>query len=222
MSINSTKKEECFISLLNLRNSDYSKNFIIIGDLNIIKNGANKRGGIFGRYSFRDNIEDLITDWYLLGIPSQRGKFTSTNMRAGLGYIEVRLDFFLVHNNFIHQNDAIKYYIVPSLIYDHKPISLHLQALPNYNPLPFWFNPLWLQHQEMVDLVRSTLETWIPSMSVFIREHKIIMVKKNSNGGLKFPLFLQQMRKNKSKVNWMRFKRNQKTTKYQFNYKKKS
>jgi hypothetical protein len=71
MSINSTKKAECFISLLNLRNSDYSKNFIIVGDLNIIKNGANKRGGIFGRYSFRDNIEDLITDWYLLGIPSQ-------------------------------------------------------------------------------------------------------------------------------------------------------
>jgi hypothetical protein len=30
----------------------------------------------------------------------------------------------------------------------------------------------------MVDLVRSTWETWIPSTSVFIREQKIIMVKK--------------------------------------------
>jgi hypothetical protein len=60
MLINPPEKDECWSTLLNLRNSDYSENCIIIGDLNIIGNNAEKRGGVFGREPFRDNIEEII------------------------------------------------------------------------------------------------------------------------------------------------------------------
>jgi hypothetical protein len=54
-----------------LRNSDYYENYIIAGDLNIIRNNAEKRGGIFGRDPFCDNLEELIMEWDLLDIPPQ-------------------------------------------------------------------------------------------------------------------------------------------------------
>jgi hypothetical protein len=123
--------------LLNLRNSDYSKNYIIVGEINIIRNSAEKRGGIFGRDPFCDNIKELIMEWGLLGIPLHRGKFNWTNMRAGPRHIVARLDRFLVHNNFLLHNATIKYCILPLPIFDNDPISLHLQSLPNYGLLPF-------------------------------------------------------------------------------------
>jgi len=134
MPNNPAKKVKCWNTMLSLRNLDYSKNCIIAGDLNIIRNNVEKRRGIFGRDPFCDNLQELIMEWDLLDIPPQWGKFTLTNICVDPGHIAARMDCFLVHNSFLHHNAAIKSYILPSLISDHKPISLHLSALPNYWP----------------------------------------------------------------------------------------
>jgi len=129
---NPIEKVECWNTLHNLSNSFYSQNNIITVDLNIIRNNTKKRGGIYGRHPFRDNMEELILEWDLLDIPPQLGKFTWSNMRARCGHIATRLDWILVNNNFLNQNASIKSYILPSLISNHKPISLHLKSLSNY------------------------------------------------------------------------------------------
>jgi hypothetical protein len=98
-------------------------------------------------------------------------------MRVGSGFIAARLDHFLVHSSHLHHKSSIKSYIFPSITFDHKPISLHLQTLPNFGPLPFKFNPLWLQHQEVVELVEAHWNTWIFGTPVFIWEQKLSMVK---------------------------------------------
>jgi hypothetical protein len=72
------------------------------------------------------------------------------------GTLLTRLDHFIVHSSCLHWNAPIKSYFFPSLILDHKPISLHIQALPKYGPLPFHFNTLWCHHQDVVDLIEST------------------------------------------------------------------
>jgi len=137
MSNNSAEKVECWNTLLSLRNLNYSRNCIIAGDLNIIQNSVEKRGGIFGRDPSRENLEEIIMDWDLLDIPPQHGKFTWSNIHTSPGHIVARLVYFLVHNSFLHQNASIKSYVLPSLILDHNPISIHLQSLPSYGPLPF-------------------------------------------------------------------------------------
>ena len=122
-------------------------------------------------------MEDLIEDWDMLDISPQRGKFTWMNMRTEPGHIAARLNRFIVHNNFLQRNETLKYYIIPSIISDHKPISLHLQAFLNYGPLPFQFKPLWLNHQEAINIVETIWRTWIPGTPIFIWEQKIILVK---------------------------------------------
>jgi hypothetical protein len=79
------------------------------------------------------------------------GKFTLTNNKEGPSHIAVRLDRFLVHNNLLIQYYSFKYLILPSINSDHKIISLHFHNFLDYDPLPFWYNPLWVNNQEEVD-----------------------------------------------------------------------
>jgi hypothetical protein len=66
----------------NIKNTKFSEDCIVVGDFNVIRNSAEKRGGNFGRDPFREKMEELIEDWDMLDISPQRGKFTWTNMRA--------------------------------------------------------------------------------------------------------------------------------------------
>jgi hypothetical protein len=59
---NPTENVECCKSLLRLRKTDYSNNCIIACDLNIIRNSVEKRGVIFGRDPFIDNMEEIVLD----------------------------------------------------------------------------------------------------------------------------------------------------------------
>jgi hypothetical protein len=85
----------------------------------------------------------------------------------------------MIHSNFLHQNLIIKSFILPSILFDHNPISLHIQDTPNYGPLPFHFNPLWLNYEEVNSLVESTSQTWIPGTLVYIWEKNLILVKQS-------------------------------------------
>jgi len=137
MSTNSNEKSKCWRLLSNLKNAVIVEHWIITGDLNIIRTGVEKRGRIFGRDPYWNNLEEIFSNSDLLDIPPRRGSFTWTNMRAGPGHIATWLDCFFVHCSHLHRNFSIKTFILPSLISDHKPISLHLQALPNFGPSPY-------------------------------------------------------------------------------------
>jgi hypothetical protein len=150
---------------------------ILAGDFNVIRNNTEKRGGFFGRDPFHEKMEEILVDWDMLDINPQRGRYTWSNMRSGPGHIASRLGSFLIHNNFLNINSSIKSYILPSLIFDHKPISLHIHEIPEYGPLPFHFNPLWLNHPEVFSLVESLGKLGFLDTPVFIWEQKIIMVK---------------------------------------------
>lgn len=108
----------------------------------------------------------------MLDVKPQKGKFTWSNMRYGPGHITTRLDCFIVHISFLILDSTLKSYILPSIISDHKPISLHIQAVPVYGPLPFRFNPLWFSYQEVHALVKSAWRSWILGTPIFIWEAK--------------------------------------------------
>jgi hypothetical protein len=136
-----------------LKDLDFSIDCVVAEDFNINQNSLKNRGGTFGWDPFRGKMEELIEDWDLLDVKQQRGKFTSSNMHSGHGYVANRLEWFLFHNDFLSRDYVLKSFILLSIIFDHKPISLHLQETPTYNPFPFSFEPLWINYTEVDKMV---------------------------------------------------------------------
>jgi endonuclease/exonuclease/phosphatase family metal-dependent hydrolase len=48
ISINPVEKANCWRSILNLKESKFSMDCIIVGDFNVVRNSAEKRGLVFG------------------------------------------------------------------------------------------------------------------------------------------------------------------------------
>jgi hypothetical protein len=46
---------------------------------------------------------------------------------------------------------------------------LNLCEILDYGPLPFRFNPFWINYQEMYDLVEATRKSWISVTRVLSR-----------------------------------------------------
>jgi len=132
---------------------------------------------LFGRDPFQEKMEGLLEEWDLLDIKPKKETYTWTNMGLGPRHIATRLDIFLIHSHFLSSNTSIKSYILPSLTYDHKPISLHIHDLLKYGPLPFHFNPLLINHPKVISLVELNWKAWVLGTPVYIWEQKLIVVK---------------------------------------------
>jgi hypothetical protein len=144
MSVNPLEKHNCWTFLQSRKSTYFCIDYVIVGDFNVIRNKDEKTGGSFGRDPLHEKIEKLIKEWDLIDVKPQHWKLTWSNMRIGPGNIVSHLYCLLVHINFFHQNSTIKSLILPSLISDHKLISLNLHKILDYGPLPFHFNPLWI------------------------------------------------------------------------------
>ena len=124
------KRGSCWRSLQVLKDIEFAEGYIFARDFNVVRSSLDKKGGFYGRDPFREILEGLMEEWDLLDIKLQKGRYTWTNMRLGPGHTIARLDRFLIHSNFLSSNSSIKSYILPSLTYDNKPISLHIHDLP--------------------------------------------------------------------------------------------
>ena len=91
-----TEKRDYWQSIQEILSSQKLENIILVGDLNITLNSKEKKGGSIVRYPLREIVEDVMMDWDLEDIKPNRGNFTWTNRRIGLGHIAARLDRFLV------------------------------------------------------------------------------------------------------------------------------
>jgi hypothetical protein len=100
-------------------------------------------------------MEDLISLLDLIDIQPSKGKYTWNNKRVGLGHIVARLDQFLVHNSFLSHPGMISSLILPWACSDHRPISLCIEKEENLGPIPFRFNPLWMEDPRFFPLVSN-------------------------------------------------------------------
>jgi hypothetical protein len=153
MHNNYWEKLDCWDSLLGISESGFHQNCIITRDFNIAINLKEKRGGSIIRYPSRENMEDLISTLDLFDVQPSKGKFTWNNRIVGLGHIAARLDHFLIHNSFLSLHDDISYKIIPWSNSDHRLISLIFSKEENLGPIPFQFNPLWMENPNLFPMV---------------------------------------------------------------------
>ena len=112
------------------------------GDLNIIFDPSETKGGMLGKDLLLDFVESIFHTWDLLDYKPKRGRFTWTNNRVGSESILPHLDRFLVESTLLDKNFLISSKIIPKTSSNHHPISLLMKEEEDYGPIPFRFSPL--------------------------------------------------------------------------------
>eukprot|EP00253_Pinus_taeda_P036276 PITA_36276 len=131
------------------------KNIILEGDLNLVFEPKEKRGGIISRDPFLPFVEDLIQQWDLLDFKPKKGLYTWTNNRAGEEHNSACLDKFLLQSTFLLEKKIITTRIPPKMTSDHKPILLQFEEEERLGTIPFWFIPLWTKREGFMEVVSN-------------------------------------------------------------------
>ena len=155
-SCTACRKKDCWNSLESYLNLKQPDNIIVAGDLNITLAANEKKGGTPVRDPAREWVEDIILGWDLIDIKPVQGKFTWTNKRIGPGHIAAQLDRFLVQSSFLSFGLLASSKILPHCTSDHKPILLDLALEQDLGPIPFRFNPLWIQQEDFLQVVSDS------------------------------------------------------------------
>jgi hypothetical protein len=130
-------------------------------------------------------VEDLISAWDLMDIKPTRGRYTWTNKRVGPGHIAARLDRFLVQSSFLTLGLTTSSEILPHSTSDHKPISLELRKEQGQGPIPFRFNPAWIQDKDFLSRVSKVWTSKVKGSAFYVWEEKLRRLKAELKGWAK-------------------------------------
>jgi exonuclease III len=168
-----TEKKECWKTLNKFLEKNSPSNIIIAGDLNLVMNGKEKRGGRPSKDQMIFVLEDIIQQWDLMDFKPSKGLYTWTNNRIGEEHISARLDRFMVQSTLLLERKLISTAILPKLTSDHKPILLQLEEEENLGPIPFRFSPLWKTKSGFIEMIQWTWSTPINGSPNFVWEQKL-------------------------------------------------
>jgi exonuclease III len=143
------EKSGCWSSLLDLANDNPPQNLIIAGDFNTTRGLKENRWGSIVRDQFREKMDNIISYLDLFDGPPSKGLYTWNNIRARPSHITARLDRFLIRNYFLSYPDKSSSMILLWAGSDHRPISLAFESQENRGPIPFIFNPLWMDRPDL-------------------------------------------------------------------------
>eukprot|EP00253_Pinus_taeda_P018086 PITA_18086 len=171
------EKKECWRSLSDFLEQINPTNLVIGGDLNIILDPKEKKGGIQSRDPFSRTVGNLIQRWDLVDFKPVKGKFTWMNNRTGENHISARLDRFLINSSLMMDSRIVFTKILPKLTSDHKPILICLKKEEDLGPLPFRFSPLWAGKDGFIETVQEAWRMEVNGSPSFVWEQKLKNVK---------------------------------------------
>jgi exonuclease III len=172
------EKRECWNSLSAYLEEASPNNIIIAGDLNIVLKAKEKKGGSSHRDPMLSKVEEIILSWDLLDFSPIQGMYTWSNNRVGSDHISSRLDRYLVQSTIMMDNKIITTKILPKLTSDQKPIQLLLEEEEDLGPIPFRFNPLWIEREGFLETVKTTWANSFSGSASYVWEQKLKATKK--------------------------------------------
>ena len=172
------EKKECWKSLSDYLELLNPQNLVIGGDLNIILDPKEKRGGTFSRDPFLSTVENLILQWDLVDFKPVKGEYTWTNNRTGENHISARLEKFLTSSSIMMDKRISFTKILPKITSDHKPILFFLKEEEDLGPLPFRFSPLWARREGFFETVQTAWRIDVSGSPSFVWEQKMKNEKK--------------------------------------------
>lgn len=152
-------------------------NIVIAGDLNILLDLKEKRGGNNNKDLLLPLVEDIIQQWDLLDLKPKKGRYTWNNNRTGVAHISARLDRFLVQSTLLMDKRIVSTRILPKLTSDHKPILLQLDEEETLGPIPFRFSPLWIEQEGFMEVIGKGWSITVNRSPSYVWEQKIKATK---------------------------------------------
>lgn len=147
-------------------------NIVIAGDLNIVLDPKEKIGGNNSRYPLLLLVEDIIQQWDLLNLKPKKGRYTWTKIRTRAAHILARLNRFLVQSTLLMDKRIVSMRILQKLTSDHKPILLQMDEEENLGPIPFCFNPLWIEQEWFMEVIVKALSITVTGSPSYVWEQK--------------------------------------------------
>jgi exonuclease III len=90
-----SEKKDCWQSLADFLDIFSPSNIILAGDLNLVFEPKEKRGGNNNMDQMLPFVEELVHQWDLLDFKPSKGLYTWTNNRIGIDHISAHLDKLL-------------------------------------------------------------------------------------------------------------------------------
>eukprot|EP00253_Pinus_taeda_P025214 PITA_25214 len=177
--VNYVEKRDCWNTLSAFLDQQSLNNIVLGGDLNLVMKPKEKRGGNNNRDQTLPLVEEIMQQWDLLDFAPARGKYTWTNNRTRSDHIAARLDRFLIQTSLLMENLLISTKNLPKLSSDHKPIQLLLAPEEDLGPIPFKFNPLWIEKEGFMDTIQSAWDIPINGSPSCVWEKKLKATKKS-------------------------------------------
>ena len=135
-------------------------NLIVGGDLNFSL-GLSE---VWGAKARVDVLIDFFTHLFeglgLIDISPLDSKPTWSNHRVGSECICKRLDRFFLSADFLDMDFLLKQWIGCGGDSDHQPVFLHILPCTSKTHCPFNFNACWLEHIELVDLLKASWKVY--------------------------------------------------------------
>jgi len=171
------EKKECWGSISDTIEAYNPSNIVLAGDMNMVLNSNEKKGGFYGNDTQRNQIMEIIRQNDLIDIKPKKGKYTWSNKRVGTNHIAARLDRFLIQGNILSEVKLIHSSLLPNLTSDHKPIMLTLEDEEDLSPIPFRFNPLWENEPSFEEIVKEAWNKPVKGSPGFVWEGKLMNTK---------------------------------------------
>jgi hypothetical protein len=184
-----SENKDCWQTLADILDIFSPSNIILAGDLNLIFEPKEKRGGNSNRDQMLPFVEELFHQWYLLYFRPSKGLYTWTNNRVGVDHISACLDIFLIQSRFLQERRIISSKILPKLTSNKKPILLNLEEEENMGPIIFWFNPLWIEKNGFLETVHSIWSSPTSGSPIFVWENKLKETKHALKTWVKNPTY---------------------------------
>ncbi|KAK2646291.1 hypothetical protein Ddye_021486 [Dipteronia dyeriana] len=131
-----------------------SSSWLVLGDFNAVL-GAHESLGLHSlAHSSCEDLKSVIEFCDFIGIRSQGARFTYAMSRYPCSRVERRLDRALDSEGCISCLCDISCEALSRRFLDHCLLVIRLSDIVNVSPRPFRFQSMWLDHPDIMALVR--------------------------------------------------------------------
>ncbi|PWA70042.1 RNA-directed DNA polymerase, eukaryota [Artemisia annua] len=129
---------------------DHNGNYMLFGDLNVVRDESERYGSVFSRDE-ADSFNTFISNSNLVDLPLGGRQFTWMN-KAGTKMS--KLDRFLISDSITDSIPDARVTVLDRLWSDHNPVMFHVNKV-DYGPISFKFFHSWLHRNDLDEVIKS-------------------------------------------------------------------
>ena len=141
--------------------SSFSGPWVVIGDLNCIKQAKEKHGGCVVAKSSISHLRDFMSNTGTIDLGFTSPSFTWSNKKEGLANIKEKLDQYICDQEWQSLFPKVGVRHLCNSNSDHNSILLDTILEPDVLSWPFRFEAMWTREEESRSVVENAWKIWV-------------------------------------------------------------